>query len=68
MGMSYADRHQIHTVVYHELLSSILKILGKLDLTSTKGVSTMEQQVRDVYMIHLSLLQMCLLTIVLRYL
>ena len=48
MGMSYAGRLQIHTMLYNELLSSVLKILGKLDLTSNKGLSSIEQQVRQI--------------------
>ena len=46
MGMSYGDRRKIHMIIYDELIFSILKILGKLDLTSNKEQSQLQEQVK----------------------
>ncbi len=46
MGMSYGDRRRIHMIIYNELIFSILKILDKLDLTSNKDQSQLQEQVR----------------------
>ena len=45
MGMSYGERRRIHKIIYDELIFSILKILDKLDLTSNKDQSQLQEQV-----------------------
>ncbi|XP_022110985.1 DNA-dependent protein kinase catalytic subunit-like isoform X2 [Acanthaster planci] len=45
MGMNYADRRKIHIILYDELIFSILKILSKLDLTSNKDTTELQDQV-----------------------
>ncbi|XP_071796803.1 DNA-dependent protein kinase catalytic subunit-like [Asterias amurensis] len=44
MGMSYGERRRIHKIIYDELIFSILKILDKLDLTSNKDQSQLQEQ------------------------
>ena len=45
MGMSYGERRRIHKIIYDELIFSILKIHDKLDLTSNKDQSQLQEQV-----------------------
>ncbi|XP_033121520.1 DNA-dependent protein kinase catalytic subunit-like [Anneissia japonica] len=47
LGTNYQDRCQIHVMVYEELLLAVLKVLHKLDLTSTKK-QTSEDELLDV--------------------
>ncbi|XP_071960307.1 DNA-dependent protein kinase catalytic subunit-like [Antedon mediterranea] len=42
-GTNYQERCEIHKMIYNELLTSVLKILQKLDLTATKKQTTEDE-------------------------
>lgn len=45
MGMTYVERKKIHATLYNEMMSSMMKILTKLDLSATKSQAEGEIQV-----------------------
>ncbi|PIK41531.1 putative DNA-dependent protein kinase catalytic subunit [Apostichopus japonicus] len=44
MGMTYVERKKIHATLYNEMMSSMMKILTKLDLSATKSQAEGEIQ------------------------
>lgn len=45
MGMNYVERKKIHATLYNEMMSSVMRILAKLDLSASKTNVDGEMQV-----------------------